>query len=105
MYLFYPVNNIWSFKVFGVLNIVCRFVIKWKQLWVCWTFFKVTSLTPDVLLNCFDAKEEELNERAPTHHSFFSEVYSDCSDELGVKLAICVLVQEACFPHARVTKG
>lgn len=40
-----------------------------------------------------------------TYHSFFSEVYSNCSDELGVKFSICVLVEEACFSHARVTEG
>lgn len=44
-------------------------------------------------------------EKRFSYHSFFSEVYSNCSDELGVKLAIRVLVEEARFTHARVTKG
>lgn len=37
-------------------------------------------------------------------HSSFSEVYSNCSDELVVELAICVLVQEARLSHTRVTQ-
>ena len=36
---------------------------------------------------------------------FFSEVYPDSGDELGVKRAICVLVEEAGFSHAGVTEG
>lgn len=37
-----------------------------------------------------------------THHSFFSEVYSHCCDELGVEFAVCVLIQEAGLSHPRV---
>lgn len=39
-----------------------------------------------------------------TYHSFFSKVYSHCSDKLGVKLAVCVLIKEAGFSHARITQ-
>lgn len=44
-------------------------------------------------------------QRTESHHTFFPEVDSNCCDELGVELVVCVSVQEGCLPNSRVPQG
>lgn len=63
------------------------------------------SLFKYIIDTIFTESWHNVFQQTSTYHSSFSEVYSNCSDELGVETAIRVLVQEAGLSHTRVPEG
>lgn len=48
---------------------------------------------------------QKFKHTAHTHHTFLAEVDPHRRNELGVKHAVCVLIEEARLPNARVADG